>query len=153
MITGSYLNYNPKLFISPMLDEFAYYQLIKDIKKKLHINKIVCEKLPSIMQDNLYIERNRLITEHDDKLLIFAIGNPSSISTLWYTKHNKNYHIDIFNGKCVIINLPIYSNANKIAQKKSHIFNVVFCDFKHYNISKISAKHNMKNFHSHFIII
>lgn len=153
MITYHTLLYDHKILYRSSLGLDKYNNLFNNIKKQLGFNKIIYEKYPSKIDKDILVKRDRLITESNDKLLIFAIGNPNVISLLWYKIHNKQKHISIFNGKCVVLNEPIGMHEIEIKHCNQNLFSAVFCDFKYYNIQRFMEHNDTKaNFNSNYII-
>lgn len=141
MITHNILLYDDKILDKNPLNIDQYTKLFDRVKAQLNFNKIIVEKYPLNLIGKLTIERNRLITEKYDKLLIFAIGDPNIISVLWYKIYNKYKHISIFNGKAIILNEPIGLHDIEIKQNNNNLFSAVFCNFQHYNIKTFSEHH------------
>lgn len=140
------LFYDAGILQNPPLDLNKYKALLQQVKTTLNLDKIIHENAPHIISNSLHIDRERLITENNDKLLIFAVGKPNTISVLWMKYHNKYNHVSVFNGKAIIMNSIEYLQDIEVKQLSHHLFSCVLCDFKHYNIKKFSDKHNSSNF-------
>lgn len=145
MITYHTLLYDHKILSKSPLGIDRHTELLTTVKKQLNFNKIIAEKYPTNLVNKFLIERNRLITETYDKLLIFAIGNPNIISVLWNKIHNKYKHISIFNGKAIVLNEPIGLHEIEIKHNSNNLFSAIFCDFKHYNLKKFTERHGISS--------
>jgi len=144
MISFQTFLYDHKVLTRSPLGLEKYHELIKKIKQQLNIEKIIFEKIPEHITDkNLIINRNRLVTETNDKLIIFAVGNPNIVSTLWYKAHNQMKHISIFNGKAIVLNPPLGLFDVNIKNSGSNLFSTIICDFQFYNIQKFNERHNL----------
>jgi len=140
------INYKKNTFSQPPLSPEKYNQFFIDLKYKLGFNNIIYEKFPKRIDTKLTIERNRIITEQQDKLAVFSVGNPSVISMLWYRDYNTEKHIPITDGQILIFDSILYTDRFFIKQKYNNLYSVVFCDFKYYNIKNYINLHDQTNF-------
>lgn len=130
--------YNPNLLKPPItrLDS-----LFRAIKKFLQTDKIIYENKPTPLDSRLTINNSRFINIQYDKMLIFAIGNPSMISTLWYTQYGQNKHLSVCNGRAIIASELFVFDHIVTRHQQNNIFSAIFCDFRHYNIKNFIDSH------------
>lgn len=153
-MTYQTLLYDHKALSKSPLGLDKYNNLFSRVKQQLNHNKIIYEKSPIPIDSQLVIQRDRLITETHDKLLIFGVGNPNMISVLWHKIYNRYKHVSIFNGKAIILNEPIGLHEIEIKHYSNNLFSAVFCDFQHYNIKKFTEQHGQSsNLTSNYTII
>lgn len=144
------LVYDHRLLSPP----FNITNLFSKIKSQLGWSKIIFEKQPQVFKHKLDISNDRFITNLKDKLLLFAIGSKSTISTIWYNDYGQNKHLSIHNGRAIIVS-DLYKHTDLISkQNNMNLFSVVFCNFQDYNIKDFIDRHSANiSLMSHYSII
>lgn len=142
--------YNSDLFQNGY-DHIAYQSFLQDIKNnKLVLSKIIYEKDPLPIHNkknfSLSIDHNRYISDHNDQLLLFSVGEKSDVVLLWYEEYNTKKHVSIYNGKALIIDLYPSLYHNIFIQENNSLLSCLLCDFQFFNIPSLMKKNSNKSF-------
>lgn len=149
------INYDHNIFLGQSLkNSNEFHGLCISIKEVLGIAKLITEKYPKPIENNIEL-LNRRISNNHDKLFIFAVGKNSTVSMLTYQCHDKHFLEPIYNGRGILLHEPLETLNISFKLANNNLFSVLLCDFKFYNINEsISKSNNIRsNFHSHYSVI